>query len=154
MTNYRRGTVPEYAIMKFYEKHEFYTIRSAGSHGMFDVVAIRETNQPSDDRTAVVLIQAKRNLSPKALDKLMKELDGCKVFGTPEIWNFTQKKKRGKVSVMVYTKNFIAGCWAGFCPFGFVFTEKKLRSPRPQQKKEPSKPSPASSTSNSLLPNL
>ncbi|MEM1668908.1 MAG: restriction endonuclease [Thermofilaceae archaeon] len=53
MTNYQKGRNFEYLIRKKLESKGFLVIRSAGSKGLFDLVAIKENE--------VYLIQCKKN---------------------------------------------------------------------------------------------
>lgn len=53
MTNYERGRSFEYYLKKKLEEEGFLVIRSAGSKGIFDLVAIKEEE--------VYLIQCKKN---------------------------------------------------------------------------------------------
>ena len=43
VTQYQRGVRFEYKVKKEYEERGCYVIRSAGSHGLFDLVAVDET---------------------------------------------------------------------------------------------------------------
>jgi Holliday junction resolvase len=54
--NYIRGRKLEYDVMKIFEKANYYVFRNAGSHGVADVIAIK------DDE--VVLIQCKSGKKP------------------------------------------------------------------------------------------
>lgn len=63
-TNYTRGRAFEYVRKAFYEEMGYAVLRTAGSHGLFDLVAIRGTQ--------VMLIQCKRVRSQSAADLLIK----------------------------------------------------------------------------------
>ena len=41
MTNYRRGADFERRVCKYFDKQGYFTIRSAGSHSIIDLVAIK-----------------------------------------------------------------------------------------------------------------
>ena len=41
MNNYRRGADFERRVCKYFEKQGYFTIRSSGSHGLIDLVAIK-----------------------------------------------------------------------------------------------------------------
>ena len=60
MSRYAKGRRIEYEIMYMMQKKGYYVIRSAGSHGMIDVVAIRKGE--------VRLIQAKTKKSSLSED--------------------------------------------------------------------------------------
>ena len=64
---YKKGYEYELRIMKTKQKKGFYCIRSAGSHGFFDVIAINpETNE-------IHLIQAKAGKVSQSMKKLFFE---------------------------------------------------------------------------------
>ena len=63
--NYRNGVYRERVIMKEYEKEGYVCFRSAGSHGLFDVIAINPWTK------RIYLIQAKTGKAP--LSKREKE---------------------------------------------------------------------------------
>lgn len=52
-TNYKKGRSFEYRVKKILEKQGFYVIRSAGSQGAFDLIAIK--------RNILYLYQLKKN---------------------------------------------------------------------------------------------
>lgn len=45
MSNYVKGTNAEYEIAKIFKENGFIVTRAAGSHGPFDLIAIKETKQ-------------------------------------------------------------------------------------------------------------
>lgn len=60
MTNYSRGRNFEYEVMKLCEKAGYTVFRTAGSHGIADVIAIRKIDYgDSKIVTEVLLIQCK-----------------------------------------------------------------------------------------------
>lgn len=60
MTNYSRGRAFEYEVMQMFEKAGYITFRTAGSHGIADVIAIRKYDYgDSQIVTEVLLIQCK-----------------------------------------------------------------------------------------------
>ncbi|MGA2260820.1 MAG: hypothetical protein ABSH28_05220 [Acidobacteriota bacterium] len=71
LTNYTRGRGREYRTMDMLRKLGYYPIRAAGSHGLFDVVAIGPEH--------VRLIQVKFNCKPTA-----EERRALESFATPE----------------------------------------------------------------------
>lgn len=44
--NYRRGRYFEYSRKHFYEEQKYIVIRAAGSHGRWDLIAIRDGDKP------------------------------------------------------------------------------------------------------------
>ncbi len=67
--NYRRGRDKEYRVKKKLEKQGFTVLRTAGSHGFADLVAIDEVNNFVD------FIQCKpRSMGEKAKERLIKEM--------------------------------------------------------------------------------
>lgn len=56
--NYARGAAYERAVRKVYEARGFYVVRSAGSKGIVDLVALPGRSAPASE-TRVVLIQVK-----------------------------------------------------------------------------------------------
>ncbi len=68
MTNYEKGRRREYQVIRTMEAAGFYCIRAAGSHGLFDVVAIG----PNELR----LIQVKANqMASQAEQESLREFD-------------------------------------------------------------------------------
>ena len=68
MTNYTIGREFEYYIKKKFEKAGFYVIRSAGSHTVADLVAVKENLPP-------IFIQCKRyELSPYEVKRTLTEM--------------------------------------------------------------------------------
>jgi len=68
--NYRNGVKREYRIMKKLEIEGWFCIRSAGSHGPIDIIAIkplREAEGYNPSRILLRFIQSKKSgyLSPK-----------------------------------------------------------------------------------------
>lgn len=57
MNNYKSGRRFEYEVMDTYRKLDHQVMRTAGSHGLFDVITI----SPSGD---ILLIQCKRTKDP------------------------------------------------------------------------------------------
>ena len=54
---YIAGRKFEYEIIRYFEEKGYYTIRSAGSKGLADIVAISYNNRPCD---MPIIIQAKK----------------------------------------------------------------------------------------------
>lgn len=57
---YRRGRALEYRVKKWLEERGFHVIRSAGSHGRYDLVAISDRE--------IVFIQCKLNQPSKLIE--------------------------------------------------------------------------------------
>lgn len=58
MTNYTKGRAREYRTMRILEKAGFDCMRTSGSHGMFDVIAV------SPNLLRLIQVKAGRNASP------------------------------------------------------------------------------------------
>ena len=71
---YIKGRRFEYKVMSFFEKLGFYVIRSAGSKGDFDIIAIR------DGKTYGIQATMKNTLPPERLRVLAMELKITTVF--------------------------------------------------------------------------
>lgn len=96
--NYRRGRAAEYELKKKLEKEGYTVLRTAGSHGPFDLIAYTD-----DDSNPVRFIQVKTTKSESVKDQLLNagkdtslELSG----GDPSAWpTYTQElyvKQGGK----------------------------------------------------------
>lgn len=80
---YRRGVAHEYAIKRKWEKDGWTVLRTAGSHGEFDLIAIKKGTGKTlftpfgldIDRSNIVLIQAK---SGKSAERERKKLEPLK----------------------------------------------------------------------------
>jgi Holliday junction resolvase len=57
--NYRRGRAKEYRLKKKYEKEGFIVLRTSGSHGFADLIAINEKGE-------IIFIQAKPKHFPES----------------------------------------------------------------------------------------
>lgn len=80
MTAYKRGYYYEDKIRKEFEKQGYYTIRSAGSKGLWDIVAMSSN--------FIVLIQSKKTGLPTPKErKLMAEFK-CPATTIKQIWRF------------------------------------------------------------------
>lgn len=71
--NYRKGRTLEYHCMDYLRERGYYTIRSYGSKGLFDVIAVRPQYNPPMIHFPL-LIQCKTNnyVPPKERDELRK----------------------------------------------------------------------------------
>lgn len=68
-TNYRAGARVEYARRKHWNKRGYLVLRSAGSHGAFDLVGIHRESP----HFPVQLIQVKRVTDPKKAQSLLEK---------------------------------------------------------------------------------
>jgi len=71
-TNYSRGRAFEYRIKKYFEELGYFVVRSAGSHSVADLVAMRVGSRP-------VLVQCKSRgrVSGAEKEALLKVAMGC-----------------------------------------------------------------------------
>lgn len=96
--NYNRGRRFEWELKRDLEADGFLVTRASGSHGVFDLIALREASS-----TDIWLIQCKVTKSKKSIPKLIKEFSESLPFkqGT-----FTQKlaiKITGERSYIYHT---------------------------------------------------
>ncbi len=73
LNNYQKGRAKEYRIKQKLKKEGYYTIRSAGSHSYFDLIAINK------EKKEILLIQVKSNKTKKIEEfyqKLNNEFSG------------------------------------------------------------------------------
>jgi hypothetical protein len=63
--NYRAGRRLEYECMRRWEEKTYHCMRTAGSHGLFDVIAIKAERRPE-------FIQCKRVTTLSAAKRLLK----------------------------------------------------------------------------------
>lgn len=87
MSNYRRGTYLETRAAEELSRAGFYVIRSAGSHGQADVVALRKAMPP-------VLVQCKTSMTIRgeewnALHEVAAQIGATAILAT---WNDTRRK--------------------------------------------------------------
>lgn len=85
MSKYRKGWYYEDKIRKELEEQGLYTIRSAGSKGLFDVVAISSH--------FIILIQSKRNVAPTVAERKAMAEFKCPKNVIRQIWRFYGKGK-------------------------------------------------------------
>ncbi len=97
MARYHIGARAEYKLKHELEKKGWHVIRAAGSHGKWDLVAVRKHN----GRVDILLIQVKRRQSPKkpiaTFYRNCSVLD-CFVFFVPRKGSFLAKDWRFSVS--------------------------------------------------------
>ncbi len=87
MTNYEKGRRREYQVMRALEAAGFYCIRAAGSHGLFDVVAIG----PNELR----LIQVKANqMASPAEQECLREFDLGPEGTSKYIWLYVNGQRK------------------------------------------------------------
>lgn len=70
-SNYVRGRAFEYQLKRDLEADGWLVMRASGSHGIFDLIALRETSEDRETR----LIQCKVTKDKKQIDRLKKEFD-------------------------------------------------------------------------------
>jgi Holliday junction resolvase len=63
--NYRAGRAIEYEVVKHFQNKGYTAFRTAGSHGPYDVVAIRADRKPE-------LVQCKRTSDVATAERLLK----------------------------------------------------------------------------------
>lgn len=92
--NYERGRYAEYKTMEYLRKAGFECLRTAGSHGPFDVVAWDDYN--------IHFIQVKRDCQPtsKEIKKLKSMLFPKSRNITKEVWVWTTRESEPEVSVI------------------------------------------------------
>ena len=80
LTNYEKGRAHEYSIKHKLEKAGWTVLRTAGSHGEFDLVGIKMLRADQRSHGEIVLIQAKSGKSAererKKLEPLRAKYDG------------------------------------------------------------------------------
>ena len=86
MTNYKSGRYFEYELKKRYEKQGAYVIRSAGSHGLADLIVIYRDKKP-------LLVQVK--FFSGSVPKPSQEFRNLKASGFRKIWIAKRKWKHG-----------------------------------------------------------
>ena len=92
-TNYQIGRQFEYSTMSFLRKHGYYCIRSYGSKGMFDVIAVPpQINTLRDYPQGTLLIQCKTNGYVPPAER--ERLSACKYEGTAIIVYKDKNKKK------------------------------------------------------------
>jgi len=97
-TNYQKGRAFEYKIKKILENRGFIVFRTAGSHGLFDLICFKKTisqNKSSIDQSTSPLnlclcfYQLKKNISHKVsirvLEKIINKLDLSEFFDVKDI---------------------------------------------------------------------
>jgi Holliday junction resolvase len=101
MTNYKKGWRFEHRTQKYLTKIGYYVIRSYGSKGLFDLIAV----PPSNDKgihNYPLLIQAKSNgYVPKEELKNLRE-ESPKWQGVPIISYSKKKYKNSKNTILLF----------------------------------------------------
>lgn len=82
--SYPKGTYYERKARKVLEEDEFYVVRSAGSKGIWDLVAI--------NRKKVRLIQVKADSLPTKEEKKTMQLFQCPTNTKKELWIYKKRK--------------------------------------------------------------
>lgn len=91
MTNYQRGFKLEHEAKRTLEKEGWTVFRSAGSHSLFDLVAI--------NKDYVLLIQVKSNSISKEEELKLAEFDNKPLNAKKLIW--IKKGKEGWIKMIV-----------------------------------------------------
>lgn len=96
MSRYRIGARAEYKLKHEFQKYGWQVVRSAGSHGRWDLVAVRKAG----DKLEVALIQVKRKLPPKKpiISVHPGSVVDCFIFLVPRKGAFLSKDWRFSVS--------------------------------------------------------
>jgi len=68
---YKRGRVFEYRVMKELREHGYYTLRSAGSHTYYDIVAIKPPF------TLFIQVKSRRFIEQKIIDESVNAIGNC-----------------------------------------------------------------------------
>jgi predicted RNA binding protein YcfA (HicA-like mRNA interferase family) len=99
---YIKGRNFEYQINKILSKSGFQTIRSAGSHGLFDIIAFKKLG----DEIMTIFIQAKSYKKSSKLDtrKILENILK-KLSILPQENNFFHSKIGRKINVFYYVFN-------------------------------------------------
>jgi len=84
-TNYTRGRSREYKVIEMLRQQGYYATRSAGSHGLFDVIAIG----PHD----FLLIQVKLECKPTSQERQALEEFQAPPNAFKELWVFRNRMK-------------------------------------------------------------
>jgi hypothetical protein len=92
MTNYTKGTRNEHKTMAALETAGYTCTRAAGSHGMWDVIAIHPTH--------IRLIQVKTNHWPDAVEQEKMDLFKTPLFVSKEIWRWNDFARQPLVRVL------------------------------------------------------
>ena len=92
MTNYSRGRTREYRVMKMLEKVGYTCFRMAGSHGLFDVIALGK------DHMKLIQVKYNQNASPAERESIALFTLGPKEV-SKEIWLF----RTGRRDPIIYS---------------------------------------------------
>lgn len=92
--NYNRGRAKEYLIQKSLEKDGWYTIRSAGSHGLADIVALRPATcgHPWDYEVKFIQIKVSEKLKNE-IKTVIVASSACGPINL-ELWKFPLKSRK------------------------------------------------------------
>ncbi len=93
MSNYSKGRKREYDVMDILKKAGYQCLRTAGSHGMWDVIAIGPSN--------IRLIQVKLNRTPTPAERRAIEEFRVAPRTTKEVWMF-RTGARKPIAVKTY----------------------------------------------------
>lgn len=85
MTKYQKGFRLEHEVKDWYEKQSYFVSRSAGSHSLFDLIAM--------NKRCLILIQVKSNGISKKETEQIKNFNNMPIFTKKEVW--IKKDRRG-----------------------------------------------------------
>lgn len=94
--NYRRGRAKEYKIFHDLEKEGYLVFRSAGSHGVADVIAMKPEKCGRADHFAVRFIQVKSSINRKKLKAEVTTADTRIGLINVEFWKFPVRSRAVK----------------------------------------------------------
>lgn len=78
MTKYQKGFRLEHEVKHWYENHSYFVFRSAGSHSLFDLIAMNKKHS--------ILIQVKSNrISKKEIEEI-KNFNNMPLCTKKEVW--------------------------------------------------------------------
>ena len=92
MTNYAKGVRNERKTIDLLDSCGYTCTRAAGSHGLWDVIAIHPSH--------VRLIQVKSNGWPGAVEMEQMEAFGVPLFISREVWRWNDREKKPLTRVL------------------------------------------------------
>lgn len=96
--NYLRGRRFEWQLKKDLESQGWFVYRTAGSHGIYDLIALRESEEHGPQ---VALFQCKTTKEDK-VNPLIKEFTGKVAFKADSFAQFLAVKITGKKQYILY----------------------------------------------------
>lgn len=98
--NYQRGRRLEWEVKRDLEAEGFLVMRASGSHGLFDLIAIKEHEDLTVD---VRLIQCKVTKNKKTITKLLKDFESTLPFSQENFSQHLVVKITGEGGYTYYT---------------------------------------------------